>query len=91
MVKVKFAEDLGTEVKVWVAPDAESKAADRGGPQGRRRLRKPKRPPPRPQAEAEKPAEQGRKARQGREARPKGLIRRMKTGRASATCSASRV
>lgn len=25
-VKVKLAEDLGTDVKVWVAPDAESKA-----------------------------------------------------------------
>lgn len=27
MVTVSFAEDLKTEVKVWVAPDAESKAA----------------------------------------------------------------
>ena len=27
MVKIKFAEDLATDVKVWVAPDAESKAA----------------------------------------------------------------
>jgi large subunit ribosomal protein L9 len=26
-VKVKFAEDLETDLKVWVAPDAESKAA----------------------------------------------------------------
>ena len=26
-VRIKFAEDLATEVKVWVAPDAESKAA----------------------------------------------------------------
>jgi large subunit ribosomal protein L9 len=26
-VQIKFAEDLKTEVKVWVAPDAESKAA----------------------------------------------------------------
>jgi large subunit ribosomal protein L9 len=26
-VQVKFADDLATEVKVWVAPDAESKAA----------------------------------------------------------------
>jgi large subunit ribosomal protein L9 len=26
-VRVKFAEDLETEIKVWVAPDAESKAA----------------------------------------------------------------
>ena len=26
-VQVKFAEDLGTDVKVWVAPDPESKAA----------------------------------------------------------------
>ena len=26
-VKVKFAEDLETDIKVWVAPDAESKAA----------------------------------------------------------------
>ena len=25
-VQVKFADDLATEVKVWVAPDAESKA-----------------------------------------------------------------
>jgi large subunit ribosomal protein L9 len=27
MVRVRFAEDLETEIKVWVAPDAESKAA----------------------------------------------------------------
>lgn len=27
MVNIKFAEDLVTEIKVWVAPDAESKAA----------------------------------------------------------------
>ena len=27
MVKIKFAEDLATDVKVWVAPDSESKAA----------------------------------------------------------------
>ena len=27
VVTVKFAEDLQTEIKVWVAPDAESKAA----------------------------------------------------------------
>jgi large subunit ribosomal protein L9 len=27
MVKVQFAEDLSTELKVWVVPDAESKAA----------------------------------------------------------------
>ncbi len=27
MVRIKFAEDLATEVKVWIAPDAESKAA----------------------------------------------------------------
>ena len=27
MVTIKFAEDLTTDVKVWVAPDAESKAA----------------------------------------------------------------
>lgn len=26
-VRVRFAEDLSTEIKVWVAPDAESKAA----------------------------------------------------------------
>ncbi|HEX3357080.1 MAG TPA: 50S ribosomal protein L9 [Tepidisphaeraceae bacterium] len=26
-VRIKFAEDLATDVKVWVAPDAESKAA----------------------------------------------------------------
>jgi large subunit ribosomal protein L9 len=26
-VRVQFAEDLSTEIKVWVAPDAESKAA----------------------------------------------------------------
>ena len=26
-VQIKFAEDLATDVKVWVAPDAESKAA----------------------------------------------------------------
>jgi large subunit ribosomal protein L9 len=26
-VQVRFAEDLATEIKVWVAPDAESKAA----------------------------------------------------------------
>ncbi len=26
MIKVKFAEDLVTDIKVWVAPDAESKA-----------------------------------------------------------------
>ena len=26
-VRVKFAEDLETELKVWVAPDADSKAA----------------------------------------------------------------
>ncbi len=26
-VTIKFAEDLATEIKVWVAPDAESKAA----------------------------------------------------------------
>ena len=26
-VKVRFAEDLATDIKVWVAPDAESKAA----------------------------------------------------------------
>jgi large subunit ribosomal protein L9 len=26
-VRVAFAEDLATEIKVWVAPDAESKAA----------------------------------------------------------------
>ena len=26
-VQVKFAEDLATDIKVWVAPDAESKAA----------------------------------------------------------------
>jgi large subunit ribosomal protein L9 len=27
MVEIKFADDLSTEVKVWVSPDAESKAA----------------------------------------------------------------
>ena len=27
MVQIKFADDLATDVKVWVAPDAESKAA----------------------------------------------------------------
>ena len=27
MVQIKFADDLTTDVKVWVAPDAESKAA----------------------------------------------------------------
>jgi hypothetical protein len=26
-VQIKFADDLAAEVKVWVAPDAESKAA----------------------------------------------------------------
>jgi hypothetical protein len=26
-VRVKFAEELETEIKVWVAPDADSKAA----------------------------------------------------------------
>ena len=26
-VEVKFADDLSTDIKVWVAPDAESKAA----------------------------------------------------------------
>jgi hypothetical protein len=26
-VRIRFAEDLETDVKVWVAPDAESKAA----------------------------------------------------------------
>ena len=25
-VKIKFAEDLATDLKVWVAPDADSKA-----------------------------------------------------------------
>jgi large subunit ribosomal protein L9 len=27
MVRIKFAEDLATDLKVWVAPDADSKAA----------------------------------------------------------------
>lgn len=27
MVRIRFAEDLETEIKVWVAPDSESKAA----------------------------------------------------------------
>src|ERR1700760_1469887 len=27
LVKIKFAEDLAADVKIWVAPDAESKAA----------------------------------------------------------------
>jgi large subunit ribosomal protein L9 len=27
MVRIKFAEDLATEIKVWIAPDAESKSA----------------------------------------------------------------
>jgi len=27
MVNIKFAEDLATDVKVWVSPDPESKAA----------------------------------------------------------------
>lgn len=26
-VQIKFAEDLATDIKVWVAPDADSKAA----------------------------------------------------------------
>ena len=26
-VQIKFADDLATDVKVWVAPDADSKAA----------------------------------------------------------------
>ncbi len=33
-VRIRFAEDLATDVKVWVAPDAESKATDRRGRQG---------------------------------------------------------
>jgi large subunit ribosomal protein L9 len=38
-VTVKFAEGIETELKVWVAPDANSRQAHRGrreGPQGRR-------------------------------------------------------
>ena len=35
-VQIKFADDLKTDVKVWVAPDAESKAAIDAAAKGRR-------------------------------------------------------
>ncbi|MGH7176636.1 MAG: hypothetical protein ACREJC_04585, partial [Tepidisphaeraceae bacterium] len=43
-VQVKFADDLSTDVKVWVAPDAESKAGMDAAAEAKRR------------AEAEAPA-----------------------------------
>jgi len=37
MVEIRFAEDLATEIKVYVAPDAESKAAMEAAAEARRR------------------------------------------------------
>jgi len=37
MVEIRFAEDLATEIKVYVAPDAESKAAMKAAAEARKR------------------------------------------------------